>query len=790
MIKNSFKLFFRTLLKNKIFSAINIFGLAIGIASCVIIAKYVYDEMTFDSYHVNADRLYRIEEDNWAAGRMALGPYIRNNFPEVEQAVRFYKIPRNIFTNGDQHFIEKKGFYTDASIFEVFSYSVIAGDPKTALNAPNSIVLTRALASKYFGDENPIDRSLKLGANSTEYKITGVMDNVPSKSHFTFDYLVSMSTLQIPEDNVRVQWGISIMYTYLLIKPGVDVAALEKKVAKTLDERDLTLFGGSTQPSTVKLQPIENIHLYSKCEKEIEPGNDSSNLLILTSVAFFILATAVFNFVNLATAGFMRRAKEVGLRKTFGALRDQVIRQFLTESILMALSAAVSALILIEILTPFLSDTITIRSGIQSLFEPMALVYFAVFSLLVGCVAGLFPALFLSKFQPAHILKQNVMDSQTIGVRGLKKTLLVLQFVISTILIIGSSIVYKQLEFIQNKDIGLDKEQVLIIPASQIAQPDYNTFKNILSQNPAVSNVSASLTIPSERVMIELLRPEAAEKPEYALRVIVSDFNFVETFGMRMAEGRSFSTAFPSDSLGAFLINEKAKALFGYTDPVGKNVEFPGFQRSGKIVGVVKDFNFASLHNDVEPAAIHLNPVSNLYSYISVRLTANSIQETLQFIGKTWESLRPNVPFEYYFLDDSFAALYQSEMKLQALVRIFTLMAVVIACLGLFGLVSLTVEQRTKEIGIRKVLGAGIHDILFLVSKDFLFYVIIANMIAWPLIYYVMYRWLENFSYRVDIPWSVFVATLGLSLFLALVTISYRVVKAAVVNPIHSIKYE
>ncbi|HNO11400.1 MAG TPA: ABC transporter permease, partial [bacterium] len=675
-----------------------------------------------------------------------------------------------------------------ASVFDLFSFDLIQGDPSTALTAPNTIVITTELAHKYFGTEDPVGRSVQIGADADEYKITGVMKAVPAKSHFKFDFLVSLNTLQFPLDNARVQWANTTSYTFALLTANVNIGTLENQIASAISEKQKAAFG-SADPVSVVLQPVYKIHMYSKCEKEIEPSNDINNILIISSMALFILITAIFNFVNLTTAYFIRRTKEVGLRKTFGADKYQIVRQFLMESILITLIASVFSLVVMDVLLYFLNSTSNFHLNSSLWSSPLTIVGFLFFSLFVGIIAGLYPSFVLSRLQPAHIIKQNGATSKAFSINVLRKTLLVLQFVISAILIIGTGIIYNQLSFLQNKNLGLEKERVVILPISRISEQNYNTLKFLLGQSSKILGVSGSISIPGERVIYEgIIRQGTVE--ELGVRLIVADYDFTETYGMTLVEGRNFSNQMSSDSSGAFIINEKAKNLLEYKEVIGKTLEVSGLKQKGAVVGVVKDFNFTSLRSEIQPLVIFLNRSTMRYNYISIKFIPNSTTSAIQQIETVWMKVFPNIPFEYYFLDDAFESLYQSEINLRAIAGIFAILAMVIGALGLLGLVSLSVGQRTKEIGIRKVLGATVFEIVALISKDFLVYVILANLIAWPIIYFGMKRWLDNFAYRIEIDFMIFAEAMLLSLGITIVTVAFQALKAAITPPVETLKCE
>ncbi len=789
MFRSYFNIALRNLVKHRGYSLITISGLAVGIACCILISLFVLYELGYDRQDPNAGRIYRVEVDNWAATPLAIAPFLNSTRPDVEEAVRFNRVSRALIGNEQQMFTEKRFFFADSTLFRVFHYRLLAGDPEKCLTAPNSLVLTQAMAEKYFGRENPIGKTLKVQTGrSADYTITGVVENVPAQSHFTFDFLGSFSSFPIAQVDEKMQWTASLAYTYLLARPGADLGAMSGAIEKIMRLRTQT---PDTSSLAVSLRPLADIHLYSECEKEIEPQGSIRYVYILSTVALFILFLAVINFVNLSTARSMRRAREVAMRKTFGARKGQLVAQFIGESVLSAFLASLCAVGLVELMLPEFNAVAGINASLFGGGTILPLLAVLGVSLVVGLGAGSYPAFYLSRFRPVRIMRSGYSaESPSSAASLLRKGLVVLQFTISIGLIIGSLLISRQLDFIQTRNLGLDTEQVLVMPISGITADRYTSLKSELLKQHAIAAVTASLGVPGERIVIAEVEPQGTHEKSYGPRTILADLDFAEVFGFEIAQGRSFSRDHPSDTSGAFMINQKAAALFGWDAPVGKHIDFPSLKRGGEVVGVVKDFNYASLHSEIEPLVVHLNPNPSFFKYISVRLAHGDKREALKLVEETWKRVSPGRPFDYYFLDESFRNLYIAETRLRSIVLGFTIVGVFIACLGLLGLVSQSVVQRTKEIGIRKVLGASIGGIVTLLTKDLLKLVLLANLIAWPLAYYMMSKWLQSFAYKIDIGVADFFIAGLLAVVLACLTVGLHAVRAALANPVDSVRYE
>lgn len=787
MLSNYFKIAVRTLARAKAYSFINVIGLSVGMTCWNLILLYVLHESSFDAYHPNAARICRVEVAHWATAPMAIGPYMTGHFPETEKSVRFLRVTRASVGRENEFFSEKKLFFADSTAPAVLSIPFLLGDPTQALVAPNSVVLTRAMAEKYFASENPLGKTLKVETGrSYLFTVTGVAENVPDLSQFKFDFLASFSTLAPLPENDRKPWVQSTTYTYLLLRPGADVPALEKNITGVLNQRL-----GEQDSATIQLRPIREIHLHSDCEKETEPLGSTRDMYILLSIAMLVLALAVMNFVNLSTARSLKRAKEIAMRKTLGAGRSQLVGQFMGESTLIATLSAIIATALCEALLPSYSALTAVPVSYYRSMGGVLAGASLFLAIVVGFISGGYPALYLSRFQPAGLLRPGgTGEDPARGSALVRRALVVFQFAISVGLTIGALLITRQLEFIQSKDIGIDSQQVVVIPVSAIPGERYNVLKGELLKNSAVRAVTASFSVPGERIVMDVIRPASAREKEYGIRMVLADFEFPETYGLALTGGRSFSRELVADTGGAFMINEKAAALFGWDSPLGRMMEYPGQQKRGQVVGILKDFNFASLHAPVEPLVVSLSVNPQYFKNIAVRLKTRERHETLQAIEQTWKAVLPGRPFEYYFLDENFRNLYQSEAKLRTIVATFTVIGIVIACMGLFGLVTLSVEKRTKEIGIRKVVGASAGGIVGMIAGDFLKLVLLANLIAWPAAYYGMNGWLQDFAYRTDVsPW-IFAVTGAATLALAFLTLAVQAIRAATANPVKSLRYE
>ena len=804
MLRNYLKIAIRNLAKYKAYSFINILGLAVGMTCCLLIAMYIQDELGYDRFFDKSDRIYRLEVDIYpptgamdhyaVAGGSAVGPLVERDYPEIERAIRFRRVTQALIQRGSDQFYETFHF-TDSTVFEVFNFTFIAGDPQTALKDLYSLVLTERMSEKYFGDSDPLGKTLTID-DSIQFKITGVIENVPRNSHMSFDFLGSLATLPqlgYPGDS---WWRLSY-HTYVLLAENTDVAALAGKLHRLSANYIPDQETGSGYRQEHFLQPVTDIHLNSDKRSEWQPNNKMAYIYIFGIIATLTLLIACINFMNLTTARSMERAKEVGIRKVVGARRFQLTRQFLGESMILAGISALLAVGLVELLSPYFNDLTGKQLNFSILNEPFYLLVLILTTFIVGALAGIYPAAFLSSFRPVETIKGKFKA----GARGaiLRKALVVCQFGISIILIISTAVVYNQLSFMRDKDLGFNKSQIIILPtrSDNDIRQQYDVLKNAFAQNTAVFNTTIASSIPGRAFNNSVFKTEGNNVgSEYGtdnwndMRFINVREEFKEMYKLELLAGRFFSESHESDIQSGFVLNEAAIKKFGWNSPreaIGKKI---GFQSSseGEVIGVVKNFHFRSLQSRIEPLVMTGRRFS--MNYISVQVSAENIRETLTFLEESWNKHIPHRPFLYFFLNDEFDKQYRADQKVGQIFGTFTIMAIVIACLGLFGLAAYAAEQRTKEIGIRKVLGASISGIVRLLSADFLKLVLIANIVAWPVAYLAMDHWLADFAYRISIGWATFLVAGLTALLIAFVTVVYQAVRAAIGNPVAALRYE
>jgi len=802
MLKNYLKIALRILRRYKAYSLINIAGLAIGLACCLLILAYVRHELSYDRYHQNTAQIYRVVEELDLPGNkihMAItpapfAPAMDNDLEEVVHAVRFMS-SRNIGEKvlvrfQDRYFYEDKWFYADDAVFDIFTFPLAKGNPKTALKEPLSVVVTEEAARKYFGDEDPMGKVLNVTDeyNQYDFLITGVLKNIPLNSHFRFDFLASFITLEKHYRFNLPNWFNHAYYTYLLLEKGCNPKDLEKKFPGLVEK-----YTGKVGASVLKphLQPLSSIHLHSHLQSEIEANSDIAYVYVFSAIAFFILLIACMNFMNLATARYACRTREVGVRKVVGARRPQLIRQFLGESILFSLVALPVSILLVELLLPAFSSLIGRKLAFNYFSNWLVLIGLLGVTFLVGCLSGIYPALFLSAFEPVKVLKGTFLS----GSRGahLRKGLIVFQFAISIILMVSTAVIINQVDYLRTKKLGFQKEQVLVLPLrSKETRIRHELLKYEFLKNPRIMKVTMSSGLPgrirhywaiNSQLTEELF---AAKKKVMSAWVLMVDHDFIKTLGMEIIEGRDFSRDFATDEKEAVIINEQAAKEFGWTSPLGMRVKTENMD--GYVIGVVKDFHFKPLYQLIEPIVIYIKP--SFFEYASLRISPDGIPSTLADLKDKWKELAPDQPFEYFFLDSDFDSVYRSEERVGKLTGSSTLLAIFIACLGLFGLASFTAEQRTKEIGIRKVLGASIPAVVALLTREFTKWVVVANIVAWPVSYFVMHRWLQNFAYRTNIGLLNFLLAAAVTLTVALLAVSYQAIKAAAANPVEALRYE
>jgi len=808
MLINYIKTALRNLFKHKGYSSINIMGLAIGMAACLLIILYVNHELSYDSFNKDADRIYRICFSGRLGGRdfdlcMAPAPMadvVLETYPEVEAAVRFCSQGSMIVQYGDNSFKEDRIVFADASFFDIFSIPMLKGDPQTALKEPHTLVLSRKTAEKYFRDVDPIGKILNLD-NRTDFKVTGVFEEIPDNSHFHYDFLLSMES---HEDSKNQIW-LSMNYpTYIRLREGAEYKILDAEFDELIQKYaipQMSAFMGTSKDKPTGdlgivaeyfLQPLRSIHLHSDLLGELEPTSDAKYVYIFSAIALFIIIIAAINFTNLSTARSAGRAKEVGIRKVLGSFRKQLINQFLMESVVLSIVSMIAALILVSLTLPFFNSLSGKALGMEDLNQNSMIFLVLAITIISGFLAGGYPAFFISGFRPVNVLKGRIRTGVKAG--WFRSGLVVFQFTASTILIIGTFIVYNQLHFIQNKKLGFDKEQVLILHDTYLLGKQAGTFKNSVLAYPEIVSGTATSYLPitpSERNTTGVF-PDGDRKSRRAspMQNWIVDHDYIQTMGMNIVEGRDFSSEHPTD-VEAAVINEAMVKHFGWERPlehtVGRGTSIQGGFEIYRVIGVVEDFHYDSLRENIGPLMMFLGRSTGS---IAFRIKTDDIAKTIGLLEKKWGEFLPSAPFSYTFMDDRFAAMYQSEQRVGKIFGMFAILAVFIGCLGLFGLAAFTAEQRTKEIGIRKVLGATAPGIVRLLIREFLILIAVANVIAWPVAYFVMNRWIRDFAYRISIGVWIFILSGTLTLFIAMLAVIFQATKAALMNPIDSLRYE
>ena len=798
MFKNYLKTAFKSLNKNKGFTAINIVGLSVGIAACLLIVFYVINELGYDKYNVNADRIYRITENarlngneaSYAATEKPLKDALAA-LPEIEKTTRF--IPKTSLFISPQKFFIKKGntsieennvVYTESDLFDVFTLPMIDGNPSTSLSEPNSAVITESTAKKYFNRTNVVGETITIN-DSNVYKITGVIKDIPSQSHFNFDFFLSFSSL--PESK-NDSWGYSGIYNYVMVRPGTDIHKLEKEIRAIEVKNYPPSMTENGNYLNIVLTPLLKIHLYSTSQYELEKGGSIEYVYIFCLIALFILLIACVNFINLSTARSANRAKEVGVRKVLGSSRKNLITQFLTESLMVTFISTIVAVLLIYAAMPYfnhVADTnLSITNSSLIWFIPILLIVV----LVIGILAGAYPAFYLSAFRPILVLKGKLAAGfKRSFLRGF---LVVFQFSISIFLIISTLVIYKQLTYIHNKNLGFNRNQVLVIKNTNLLGKQANIFKQEVKQIHGVEDATMSTYLPTgkERNITGLF----PQLPIDIKQDVLSEFwpvdeDYLKTLGLQLVRGRNFSSGMATDS-SALIVNEAFAKKFGFKDPLNKTVYRDSYGvQSYHIIGVVKDFNFSSLRDNIKPLALTFGEDNGA---IAARIQTSNLTSLISQINNKWKDLSAHQQFNYSFMDDDFDATYRSEQHMQQIFFSFSALAILIACLGLFGLATYAAEQRNKEIAIRKVIGAGTSNIINLLSGDFIKLVGISILIASPLGWFAMNKWLQNFAYRTDISWTIFFIAGLFAIMIALLTVSFQAIKAAVANPVDSLRSE
>jgi putative ABC transport system permease protein len=799
MFKNYLKIAVRSLFKHKAYSLINILGLAVGIAASVLIFLYVRDETSFDRFHAKAGRIYRITAD-WSnkgdskihqlGTPSILARTIRDKYPQAESVAQLCgPLGDCVIQYKDIGLKESEVFAAEPDFFDVFTFPLTRGDPATALRDPNSVVLSQSLAAKTFGDDDPVGRTLdiRLGSDRLPFKVTGVSRDVPRNSHFRFEMLVSMKTLF---KGTETGWTSNNFTTYLLLRAGVTEKLMEEKLVE-IDKLYPTA-GRAHIPWIWTLEPVTRIHLESDLATGNQPNGSAAYVKLFSVIAVLVLLIAGINFVNLATARSAKRAREVGIRKIAGSLKRQLIGQFLGESILLSLLALVLAVGLIQAALPLYRNLTGKALGLAYFSDPLVLPGLVGLALAVGFLAGLYPAFFLTSFNHADVLKGSPLAGKGRGSLLLRHGLVVFQFAMSVLLIIGSLVIGRQLEFIKNRRLGFDKEQVVVVHNAEILGSQLEAYGERLKEWPDVLGVSAVRSVPGTGTPNWGIGVEgvATDRP-LNMNFLTCDQDFASVLNIRMTEGRFLSRDFPSD-VDAVVINKKAAEYFGVPDPVGKKLRIWYTRRAYAIIGVMENVYFESLHRDVRPMGYLLPAAVNSTRrpYLLVKVGSGKITDVLAHLGRTWNGFSPGLPFEFSFLDSRVDNLYQNDIRAGKIVSLFSFLAIFVSCLGLFGLAAFVTEQRTREIGVRKVLGADLSNVVWLLTRQFVKWVIVATLIAWPLGYWVMSRWLEGFAFRTGLSAWIFLASGLAALGIAALTVSSQVIRAALANPAQSLKYE
>ncbi|HZW69869.1 MAG TPA: ABC transporter permease [Hanamia sp.] len=803
-------------MKNKVFSLINIVGLSTGLACCMLITLYILNETSYDRYQKNADNIYQVGTEFKGLGNIkklpntpaAMGEIMKSVFPEIQQTTRLVRLfgedktllqytPQN---NAVKSFYETKGYLADSTFFRMFTYNFIAGDPSTALSNPNSVVLSEEIAKKIFGNQQALHKIIHISSSTNgdhDFEVTGVFKPINKPSHIDGRFFLSTMGGDVAQMIKNAGTNLAnnnMYYTYLLLGPGADPKKLEAQFPAFVDKyagKELKAVGFQKVQYLVSLK---DIHLHSGSDADVTPSGSVTYLYILASIALFTLLIACINFMNLATARSSKRSSEVGIRKVLGAEKKLLIAQFLGESVMMSLIAFVFAILFTELLIPAF-NSVSGKNLSLNYSNIVIVLAFLLLSVLTGLLAGSYPAFYLSSFKPAKVLKGKFSNS--LAAVSLRKGLVIFQFVISVVLIVASVVIAQQMKYLRSADLGFEQERQIVIPLrSENAKKIYSSFKDELLKQSTIADVGASAFYPGITNYSDNILYKQGESMQQGkdVRMNYVDTRFLQTLNITPVAGRLFSDDFPSDTSKAIILNEKAIKELGFVSPqesIGKKLyfDFQGKNYDFNIVGVVKDFHYEDLHLPITPYAFQLS-MQPQYNYMIVHAKPGNIDNILASVKNSWHTLNPSEPFEYSFLDTDFQKNYDAEIRLSAIVGYFTAIAILISCLGLFGLATFSAEQRVKEIGVRKALGASVSSIVALLSKDFLKLVGIAVLIASPLAWFAMNKWLQSFAYRIHINWTIFAITALAALLIALITISFQAIKAAIANPVKSLRSE
>jgi len=786
MFKNYLKTAFRNIKRHKGYSIINIAGLAIGMTCCILILLFIRYELSYDTFHKDARDIYRVafeipdRIDMNASSFGLLAPALMQDFPEVRSVARIRRLESTVFYK-DHAFTEKNFFLADPEFFHVFTFPVISGDPEKALSEPFSVLITQKTAEKYFGDENPMGKTLHAD-NKYDYRVAGILENPPQNSHFKFDFLASFITMERIWEEYSLSWmNTNRILTYVKLKKNYNPDDLGKKFPEFLRRygREDVVF---------HLQPLTSIHLHGNIDNDLEANSDIRYVYIFSVIAFLIILIACFNYMNLSTARSVYRSKEVGVRKVVGAERKHIIRQFMSESIIFALAALFISVFLVKLLMPAFNSLVDRHLSFHFLRDSEIFLGLFILAAIIGFLAGSYPALFLSSIHPVHILR-GMRDHK--GSSVFRHFLVVFQFAVSIVLIIGTLVIYQQLHYIKNRNLGFDKNHIVVVDLKdENLKNVYESMRNELKQNPRILGASFCCDLPNEIKALNGYRWEGqTEENRWQLFYTAAvDNEFIGLLGLELTEGRNFSEEFPTDKK-AVILSETAVRTIGMENPIGKRF---GYRAEGTVIGVIKDFHHLSLHSEIGPALLlHVDRETHLnLNYLLIKINPSEITKTLAFIKKKFKEYSPHYPFSVTFMDDRIGKMYRTDNRLGQILNIFSFTAIFIACLGLFGLAAFTAERRTKEIGIRKVIGASVSSIFFLLSREFVKLMMIAFILAYPIAYFSMNRWLQGFAYRTHIGVAVFLLSALSAFITVLLTISYQSIKAATANPVDSLRYE
>jgi putative ABC transport system permease protein len=807
MIRNFFKTAFRNITKHKGFSFINIAGLTLGLIACILIGLFVWDEHQYDKFLAGGEHVYRVYEEytnhdgtqTLAVTAPMYATTLQQDFPEAEKTVRVLMLPetKTLFEAGNKKLYEASGYYVDSTFFDVFPLSIKYGTAVKALDGISSIVLSKEMAQRFFGNENPVGKQMLM--DKVPYQIKAVFEKNP-KFHLQFDYLLPLPAAQIPAERMQ-SWGWHQFYTYVKLKQGANTSALQLKFQKEVEQKSKAFRNDAASSDKPFLQSLKDIHLYSADFKfDAAQRGNITYVNALTIIAIFILLIACFNFINLATAKSLQRAKEVGVRKSIGAGREQLMLQFIGETILLSCISVLIAVVLSIVLLPWLNEFTGKHISYALFINPFVLLLFVALIFIVGIIAGFYPALVLSGFKPVKVLKGTVSNEEPGKIPWLRHGLVITQFALSVLLIISALVVFKQVNYLHNKDLGFNKEQIMFFPMrGDNMFKNVNAFKNELSNVPGVSSVSVGYGFPGDAVAgDEIIVPRNGENITQSATQLMVDYDYIKTLGLQIVAGRDFSKDMQTDKDHAWIINETAVKSLGFGTPqnaLGKDLAWhpwgaanPDSLKTGKIIGVVKDFNYKSLYDKVETTVLQIFP--DAAWKVAVKMKTAGISNTINSVKNVWNKFSPEYPLEYKFLDENFEQMYKAEDKLKSLLWIFTGIAIFVGCLGLFGLAAYTAERRKKEVGIRKVLGASTEGVVLLLSKDFIKLVIISLLIASPVAWYFMNKWLQDFAYRIHISWWIFIITAFIAISIAFATVSFQAIKAALANPVKSLRTE